>query len=94
MTDERFEEIMTAADPVLRKVTFFVPGNPGVEFREIIGFDGYAIGDDGSVWSRKARNGRGLTSVWRRMKPEVAKGGYLRASLTHHGKSHHVSVRR
>jgi len=28
MTDERFEEIMIAADPVSRKVTFFVPGQP------------------------------------------------------------------
>lgn len=54
-----------------------------VEYRDIVGFPGYRVGDDGSVWSRwhKKRNGRcGSKSVlvnsWRRLVVFPSRYGY------------------
>lgn len=45
-----------------------------VEYREIPGWPGYRVGDDGSVWSRmKLGRPGGLGSVWRQRKPSKAK---------------------
>lgn len=60
-------------------IMFTVPGTPGVVFREIAGFDGYVVGDDGSVWSRRSLNGQGY-GPWHRLQGEVSKG-YLRVTL-------------
>lgn len=38
----------------------------GVEFRHIPGYEGYAAGDDGTIWS--CRGTRGIGSTWRRRK--------------------------
>lgn len=51
-----------------------------VEYRDIPGFVGYRVGSDGSVWSRRNPNGRGLVSSWRKLKP-LSRNGYLFVSL-------------
>jgi hypothetical protein len=55
---------------------------PTVTYREIPGFPGYRIGDDGSVWSNRGRNGR-AGSGWRRIRtdPDPGTGGYCRVAL-------------
>lgn len=43
-----------------------------VQYRDIAGFPGYRVGDDGSVWSCRVRSGRNSSTVgtnWKRLKP-------------------------
>jgi hypothetical protein len=55
-----------------------------VEYREILGFPGYRIGDDGSVWSCHRRVGRGkgngsytaLDGAWKPLKDHATDRGY------------------
>ncbi len=50
-----------------------------VEYRDIPGYTGYQVGDDGSVWSRWER-GRGpsvLGNEWRRLLPTPTKHGHV-----------------
>lgn len=54
----------------------------GVEFRAIEGFPGYAVGDDGSVWSSRIQGDRSnRVGPWKRMKPSVDKEGYLQCGF-------------
>lgn len=61
-----------------------------ITFRELdfLGFPGYRVGDDGSVWSCWRRTGRGggylskITSEWKRMADSVNSKGYLTVNLT------------
>ena len=46
----------------------------GVVFKDVVGFPGYCVGDDGSIWSRH----RG---EWAPMKLTLDRGGYLRVSF-------------
>jgi hypothetical protein len=49
-------------------MTAHYPSTPGVRFKEVDGFPGYCVGDDGSVWSRC--NGKwGLGDRWRQLRP-------------------------
>ena len=51
------------------------PEQPRVEYRDIPGFPGYRVGDDGSVWSRRSRNGIGpLKDFWRPLSPGYCRG--------------------
>lgn len=50
------------------------PITPGVTYKDIPGFSGYCVGDDGSVWSCKS-------GIWRRMKAHENDQGYLRVDL-------------
>jgi hypothetical protein len=64
------------------------------EFREILGFDGYRVGDDGTVWSCRAfSRWESETNEWHRLKPQLRRG-YLRVGLTRNGKLHWRSVHR
>lgn len=55
-----------------------------VEYREIAGYPGYRVGDDGSVWFAwvNTRWGRRLRDTWKRMKPGTHHKGYLYVNLT------------
>jgi hypothetical protein len=74
--------------------------NSTVTFRDIAGFPGYRVGDDGSVWSAwaKASTGErgGIVSVigseWRRMKAHPNDSGHLRVALGHSARRyvHHL----
>lgn len=53
-----------------------------VEYREIEGFPGYRVGDDGSVWScRVTYAGRSKPDQWHRLKPFANAVGQLHVSL-------------
>lgn len=47
-----------------------LPNVAGVEFKEVVGLEGYAVGDDGSVWSKRRNN------IWRMLKMTVSVAGY------------------
>lgn len=80
--------------------------NTTVEYREIQGFPGYRVGDDGSVWSRWAklqRKGRGTITVlgddWKPLKQHRQGGrsavrSYLQVRLKWNGKSRLCRVHR
>lgn len=54
-----------------------------VEYREIPGFPGYRVGNDGSVWSQwRTRPGGRFISKWHTLKPSPTSKGYCRVNLT------------
>jgi hypothetical protein len=64
-----------------------------VIYRAIANFEGYRVGNDGSVWTRRSRNGRGpLKKEWRRMKADSKYNRYERLGLYKNGKQISVSV--
>lgn len=70
---------------------------PAVEYRDIEGFPGYRVGDDGSVWSCLRRVGLGIGSgshcvvgeSWRRLRPCKCNSHGHRA-VTLGGKPYHI----
>ena len=60
-----------------------IPGDPGVSYRPIDEFDGYAVGDDGSVWSMKSLNGQGM-GHWHELRGFISRG-YRRVLLRRDG---------
>lgn len=53
-----------------------------VSFRDVPGFPGYRVGDDGSVWSRhKPGPGRVMRNEWRQLAPRLGADGRLRLYL-------------
>ncbi len=53
------------------------------QYRDVPGFPGYRVGDDGSVWSCRPASGRGsLTDTWRRMKPSATRDKHLVVQLS------------
>lgn len=51
---------------------------PHVEYRDIPGFPNYRVGSDGSVWSRKPKNGQGPpAAIWRRLSPGNCRNYHL-----------------
>jgi len=75
--------------------------NSTVQYRDITGFPGYRVGDDGSVWSRwrTCRWGTLLTDKWHRLKASVKKDrtagrAYLYLNLVHNGKAQSCRVHR
>lgn len=64
-----------------------------VEYRDILDFPGYRVGNDGSVWSSRKRMSDGhrvwwiLSNEWARLKPQPRQG-YLRVGLYRDGKIH------
>jgi hypothetical protein len=53
---------------------------PGVEYRDVVGFSGYKVGSDGSVWSCWRTNGEASTD-FRRLRGSRYRRGYLRVTL-------------
>jgi hypothetical protein len=55
-----------------------------VEYRDIAGWPGYRVGDDGSVWYAWVNccKGRILRDRWKRMKTGTHRKGYLYVNLT------------
>lgn len=56
-------------------------GDPGVNYLEIPGYPGYAVGDDGTVWSCRVRGNHGARGAWRRNKATRRSTGYLVAGV-------------
>jgi hypothetical protein len=64
------------------------------EFHEILGFDGYRVGDDGTVWSCRAFSRWDADAAeWHPLKPQLRRG-YLRVGLTRNCKLHWRSIHR
>lgn len=66
-----------------------------IEYRELdfLGFPGYKVGDDGTIWSRHCNSGK-LKQTWKRLKPWTVRGGYLTIGLNVNKKRHYRSVHR
>lgn len=55
---------------------------PEVEYRDVPGFPGYCVGDDGTVWSCWSRGCKPrLLDEWHRSKPTIHKSGYPYVTL-------------
>lgn len=68
-------------------------------YREVVGFPGYAVGDDGSIWSRIGRGKRAgqLDAEWRLMTAHIRSKGrnrlpYMKVGLVKDKKLYHPSV--
>lgn len=55
-------------------------GSPRARYATISRFFGYRFGANGSVWSRRGRDGK-LTKAWRRLATSPKKNGYRIVSL-------------
>jgi HNH endonuclease len=71
-----------------------------VEYHDVIGWPGYRVGDDGSVWSRRRRGGgridhesRPLADEWHRIKATLRYDGYRYVQLSVAGRSWQIGVR-
>ncbi|KKL95177.1 hypothetical protein LCGC14_1857280 [marine sediment metagenome] len=69
-------------------------------FRDILGFPGYRVGDDGSVWSCWTKQGRGIgrgtryvqTQLWKELAGGTDKDGYRKVILCNRKKKRYVRV--
>lgn len=80
---------MSAATvPAISAVVKIPNGEPGVEYRLVPGFEGYAVGDDGSVWSRiRANRWHGhIPMEWHKLKPNLHTNGYPFVWITNIGR--------
>jgi HNH endonuclease len=50
-------------------MTAIHPSTPGVRYKSRVGFLGYCIGDDGSIWSRYRKGQTRPIYEWKRLKP-------------------------
>lgn len=68
---------------------------PVVVYKDVPGFPGYRVGDDGSVWTCK-RPGPGgvLRDEWRRLYPRTKTNGYVEIGLYRNKRHHHRFVHR
>lgn len=48
---------------------------------DFLGFPGYRVGDDGSVWTQRKPGGHGVYDTWRTLRPESGHKGHLRVLL-------------
>jgi hypothetical protein len=75
-----------------------VSNSAAVAYRPIDGFPGYRVGDDGSVWSQRYRNGQVSGEVaWRRLNPTpIGRAGHkqLKVSLRREGRTSQHYVHR
>lgn len=73
-----------------------IPIVDGVTFKPVPGYPGYAVGDDGSIWSAH-NNAHGLCSAWRRLRPyriAYRSASYWAVELRCNGQRFHRKVHR
>jgi hypothetical protein len=83
-------------------MTAVYPNVPGVTFKDVSGFPGYCVGDDGSIWSclqrPRHRNVPGsvafLSDTWHRIKATPAKSGYHQVKFRRDNKQFTDAVHR
>lgn len=68
--------------------------SPAIAYRDIPEFPGYRVGDDGSVWSCRSRNGLGDFGPWREKRVKPDSKGYIRVGLMRDKKFHFLGVHR
>jgi plasmid maintenance system antidote protein VapI len=64
------------------------------EIKPIPGFIGYGASRDGQIWTERSQWGAGPEGVYRLMKVQTTRAGYLRAQLMVDGKQKKVAVHR
>ncbi len=64
-----------------------------LEYRDVPGFPGYRVGNDGTVWSMWRKRFKTMGTVWRIIK-QWRRGGYFYVGLYRNHKSHKRSVHR
>lgn len=69
-----------------------LPVIEGVEIRHCPGCDGYAVGDDGSIWSCRRRLGFGYRSVWFPITPSKGTTNHYSVMFRINGKQKRRSV--
>lgn len=68
-------------------------GTPGVEYRKVPGFPDYAIGNDGTVWSRKNARG-GKMVAWEKINGVPSKSGHVGLTMFEQGRRKTAYVHR
>jgi hypothetical protein len=68
-----------------------------VEYRDVVGFTGYRVGDDGSVWSRKQKGGNDrkpgrMGEKWKLLSQCQNTNGYSCVNLFRDGKNYIIPV--
>jgi hypothetical protein len=66
-----------------------------VVYKEVPGFPGYRVGDDGSLWSqwrRGGRKGQYLVEAWTLLQGGIDRSGYRKAILCVDGKRRYVRI--
>lgn len=58
-----------------------VPEEKPVEYRIVVGFPAYRVGDDGSVWTKQSQRQNQGKSGWQKMSPCVPSNGYAYVTL-------------
>lgn len=81
-----------------------LPQDEVVEYRDIPGFPGYRVGDDGSIWSRwknggSDRSGPTLTDNWHQLKGWIDRrrgepDGYIKVGLMREGSLYRLRLHR
>ncbi len=73
-----------------------IPGGAlGVEYRTVEGFEWYAVGNDGSVWSSLTKGSGRRSDAWWRMKPySSSSSGHRSIALRKDGRYHKILVHR
>lgn len=94
---------MTAAEDLLLRILGDPDEDLSLEYRLILDFPGYRVGNDGSVWTCLAQVHNGgfgtgfsteITPIWTRMKATKTGGGYLDVQLRKSGGPVHRLVHR
>src|SRR5262245_53561754 len=71
------------------------PTVAGVEFRDVVGYPGYCVGDDGSAWSSWIRgNNARPGGPWKQLSPRPAANGYHYVGLYRDGRQWRVQLHR
>lgn len=81
-------------------MTSLYPIVPGVTFKDTVGFPGYCVGDDGSVWTCLKKKGRSnkrgtdwvISDSWRPLKPSPGKGYLFVGLYDGHGSRRRISI--
>jgi hypothetical protein len=66
------------------RTTGALPVVAGVRFKEIVGFPGYCVGDDGSVWSQHVRGRSAFVTTWRQLRQKFGRSGCRQVTLRCH----------
>jgi hypothetical protein len=85
--------------PTFREVSMSDQSIPApVVYKDIPGFPGYRVGDDGSVWTSKFKGGNdraaGKRGPWRLLKVHHNRAGYCLVNLDRDGRNHTRPIHR
>lgn len=72
---------------------------PQVEYRPVVGFHGYYVGNDGTVWSAKLKGGSDrapnrLTDDWKQLSEHRNRRGYISVNMTRDGRNYSRFIHR